>query len=152
MKKSDHTDEKSKINMTEAAGQTKIVKEAEASGFIHLKPETVRMIKDNELEEGEVLAMAEISGMQAAKNTSSLIPLVHHVSFTGVDVKAYLYPNGIEVKSIVKSASQTGLETEALTAVSVALLTLFEICKQVDNSPVISDIKLTRKMHEAGQM
>ena len=150
MKKLDHIDEKGKISMIDTTGKPESLKEAGASGFIHLKPETIRLIKENELEKGEVITMAEIAGMQAAKNTSSLVPLVHHVSLTGVDVKAYVYPNGIEVKSIIKSVSHTGLETEALTAVTIALLTLFEICKNVDGTSVISDIKLTRKMHETG--
>jgi cyclic pyranopterin phosphate synthase len=150
MKKLDHIDEKGKISMIDTTGKPESLKEAGASGFIHLKPETIGLIKENELEKGEVITMAEIAGMQAAKNTSSLVPLVHHVSLTGVDVKAYVYPNGIEVKSIIKSVSHTGLETEALTAVTIALLTLFEICKNVDGTSVISDIKLTRKMHETG--
>lgn len=150
MKKFDHMDDKGKINLIDTTSIPESIKEAEASGFIHLKPDTIRLIKENELEKGEMITIAEIAGMQAAKNTSSLIPLVHQVSLTGVDVKAYVYPNGIEVKSVIRSKSHTGLETEALTAVTVALLTLFEVCKNVDGTPVISDIKLTRKMHEAG--
>jgi len=148
MKKLDHIDSKGKIDMIDITGRPSDLKEAEASGFINLKPETVRMIKENELEKGEVITIAELAGIQAAKNTSNLIPLVHQISLTRIDVKAYVYPNGIEVKSSIKSVCQAGLETEALTAVCVALLTLFEICKSADSSPVISDIKLTRKMHE----
>ena len=145
MKKLDHIDDKGKINMIDITGNTERVREAEASGFIHLRPETIKMIKENELEKGEVIAIAEIAGMQAAKNTSSLVPLVHQALLTQVDVKAYLYPNGIEVKSFIRSVGQSGLETEALTAVSVALLTLYEICKSSDNSLVISDLKLNRR-------
>jgi len=141
--------EKGNINMMDTTGKPVSFKEAEASGFIHLKSETIRMIKENELEKGEAIAMAEMAGMKAAKNTGDLVPLVHRVSLTGVEVKAYIYPNGIEVKSTIKSLNPAGGETEALTAVCIALLTLFEICKNVDGAPVISDIKLMRKIHEA---
>ncbi len=141
--------EKGNINMMDTTGKPVSFKEAEASGFIHLKSETIRMIKENELEKGEAIAMAEMAGMKAAKNTGDLVPLVHRVSLTGVEVKAYIYPNGIEVKSAIKSLNPSGGETEALTAVCIALLTLFEICKNVDGAPVISDIKLMRKIHEA---
>lgn len=149
MKKLDHIDSAGKIDMIDITSRPAGLQEAEASGFINLKPETVRMIKENELEKGEVITIAEIAGIQAAKNTSNLIPLVHYTALTRIDVKAYVYPNGIEVKSSIKAVCQSGLETEALTAVCVALLTLFEICKSVDSSPVISDIKLARKMHGA---
>jgi cyclic pyranopterin monophosphate synthase len=148
MKKLDHIDDKGKISMIDITNKPADIKEAEASGFIHLKPETIRMIKENELEKGEVIAVAEIAGIQAAKNASNLVPLVHQVPLTRVDVKAYIYPNGIEVKSLIRSVCQQGLETEALTAVSVALLTLFEICKGADASLAISDIRLTRKIQD----
>ncbi|MBN1789169.1 MAG: hypothetical protein JW830_01645 [Bacteroidales bacterium] len=141
-------DERGKISRMDTTGKPAGLKEAEASGFIHLKPETIRMIKENELEKGEVITMAEMAGMQAAKNTSNIVPLVPQVALSGVEVKAYVFPNGIEVKSVIRSVGHTGLETEALSAVSIALLTLFEICKNVDGAPVISDIKLTRKIHE----
>jgi cyclic pyranopterin phosphate synthase len=148
MKKLDHIDEKGKISCIDTTDNSMISRMAEASGFIHLKPETIRMIKENEMERGEVISTAEISGIQAVKNTSNLIPLVHHVSLTRIDVKAYIYPNGIEVKSLIQSVCQQSLETEALTAVTVALLTLFEICKNADSSAAITDIRLLRKTHE----
>lgn len=150
MKKFDHIDETGRISLIDITGKPERLMEADASGFIHLKPETIKMIKENEQEKGEVITVAEIAGMQAAKSASQLIPLVHQTVLTQVDVKAYVFPNGIEVKSAIRAVGQVGLETQALTAVSVALLTLFEICKQVDSTPLISDIKLTRKMHEAG--
>ena len=149
MKKRD-IDDKCRINMIDTTEKPVSIKEAEASGFIHLKPETIRMIKENALEKGEVITTAEIAGIQAAKNASNLVPLVHQVSLTQIDVKVYVYPNGIEVKSLIRSVCQAGVETEALAAVCVALLTLFEICKNADSSLVISDIKLLRKTHEEG--
>jgi len=148
MKKLNHIDDNGKINMIDVTDKPVGIKEAQASGFVHLKPETVRLIKENELQKGEIIALAEISGIQAASSTCHLIPLVHNVPLTHVDVKAYVFPNGIEVKSIVKSVCQSGIEIEALTAVSVALFAIYEICKNADSSMVISDIKLLYKTPE----
>jgi cyclic pyranopterin phosphate synthase len=150
MTKLDHLDKRGKINMIDVTQKPVVIKKAQASGFIHLKPETISLIKDNKLQKGEVITVAEVSGIQAANHASSLIPLALHVSLTHVDVKAYVYPNGIEVKSSVKSVCQSGIEIEALTAVSVALLTIFEICKHADSSMTISDIKLLSKVQEEG--
>jgi len=137
-----------RADIIESAGNQPGVREAEATGFIHLRPETIRKIKDNKLKQGDVIALAEMAGVEAVKNISSVVPQVQHVSLTKAEVKAYAYPNGIEIKSFMRSVSKTGLETEALTAVCVALLTLFEICKPLDNSLALGDIKLTRKTQE----
>jgi cyclic pyranopterin phosphate synthase len=100
------------------------------------------------MEKGEVISIAEISGIQAAKKASDLIPLINPVDLTGIDVKAYVYQNGIEVKSHVRSECRSSLEIEALSAVSVALLTLYEMCKSVDHTMTISDIKISKKIQE----
>ena len=117
----------------------------EAIGFIHMKTDTVSKIKDNEQEKNIAIAKAEKSGMEAARNTSLLVPLLHDTELLSVDVRAFVFPNGIEVKSIIRSASQSGVEVEALTAVCAALLTLFEHFKAVDTSLVVSDIKILRR-------
>jgi cyclic pyranopterin phosphate synthase len=145
MNKLGHIDENGKINMIDNTGKPGGMKEAEASGFLHLKPETVHLIRENELEKGEVITMAEIAGMQAAKRTAELIPLVHQTILTRIDVKAYVFPNGIEVKSLVKADSPSSLEAEALVAVGTALMTLYEMCKTADPSMTISDIRIQRK-------
>jgi cyclic pyranopterin phosphate synthase len=121
--------------------------EAEASGFIHLRPDTVKMIKENEGNQDSLISRAETAGIKAAGNTGSFIPLVRPITLTGVEVRAYVYPNGVEIKSIVRSAGQMGLETEALAAVSIALLTLFESCKSTDSSAAIAEIRIIRKTH-----
>jgi cyclic pyranopterin phosphate synthase len=149
MHKLNHIDDKGKINMIDVTLKIAGIKEAWASGFVHLKPETILLIKENELQKGEVITLSEIAGMQAATGVSHIIPLVHAVPLTHVEVKAYVYPNGIEIKSHVKSVGQSGVELQALTAVSVALLTLYEICKNADSSMTISDIKLLHKTAEA---
>jgi cyclic pyranopterin phosphate synthase len=92
--------------------------EVEAIGFIHMKTDTVSKIKDNEQEKNIAIAKAEKSGMEAARNTSLLVPLLHDTELLSVDVRAFVFPNGIEVKSIIRSASQSGVEVEALTAVA----------------------------------
>lgn len=121
--------------------------EAEATGFIHLRPDTISMVKEKEGHQDSVIRRAETAGIRAAGNTGSFVPLLQPVTLTGVNVKAYVYPNGIEIKCIVRSAGQTGLETEALAAVSVALLSLFESCKSTDSSAAIAEIRITRKTH-----
>lgn len=146
MQKPDHFDSKGKIQMADHTGKPVKLREAEATGFIHMKSETVRLIKDNETEKGEIITIAEVAGMQAAKSTCQLIPLLHHSSPQYIEVKAYVFPNGIEVKSHIKAEGRSGMEMESLTAVSAALLTLYEFCKNEDSSLVISDIKLSKKI------
>jgi len=119
-------------------------KVAEATGFIHMKPEAVRMIKENESGLGEVIVLAERAGIQAVKEVSRLIPHIRSSESTHVAIKSWIYPNGIEVKSMVRSNEPASLESEALMAVITSLVTIFELCRSVDNSMVISDTKLTR--------
>jgi cyclic pyranopterin monophosphate synthase len=126
------------------------IMEAEASGFIHLRPDTVRLIKEDEGNQDSMIRRAETAGQRAAGNTGKIIPLIQPVTLTAVEVRAYVYPNGVEIKCIVRSAGQTGLETEALTAVSIALLTLFENCKATDSSAALAEIRITRKTHPEG--
>ena len=123
---------------------TGIPKEAEATGFIHLKPYVIQMIKENEAGKGEIINLAENAGIQAVKTAGVLIPRIQSSEFTTVFVKARIYPNGIEVKSLIKSPEPASIESEALMAVFTALITVFEFCRTMDPSMVISDIKLLR--------
>jgi cyclic pyranopterin phosphate synthase len=118
---------------------------ARAEGRIRINPETLKLIRANMMKKGDVLTVAEIAGIQAAKNTSALIPLCHPLLLTKVDVKATLEEEGIRVVSLVKTTGQTGVEMEALTGVSVALLTIYDMCKATDKSMRISDIVLIEK-------
>lgn len=124
----------------------RIPKEAEATGFIHLKPEIIRMIKENEGGKGEVIELAEKAGIQAVKSARDLIPHIRSSEQTHVEVKAWIYPNGIEVKSLLSSPEPASLESESLMAVITALVTLFELCREIDSAIIISDIKLVRIM------
>jgi cyclic pyranopterin phosphate synthase len=144
-KKFSHTDDKGKANMVDVGGKPIQQRMAAASGRISLSAETIRLIHENEMKKGDVLTVAEIAGIQAAKETSRLIPLCHPLQLTKVQVKARLNETGAEVTSQVKCVGQTGVEMEALTAVSVALLTIYDMCKAVDKAMVLGDIVLTEK-------
>jgi cyclic pyranopterin phosphate synthase len=140
-----HFDDQGKAQMVDVTQKPMQQREASAKGFIFLKPETLDLIKQQLIKKGDVITVAEIAGIQAAKKTHELIPLCHPLSLTKIDVKATMLENGIEITSLVKCVGQTGVEMEALTAVSVALLTIYDMCKAVDDSMVISDISLIYK-------
>jgi len=118
---------------------------AKASGKIMLAPATVALIAENNIKKGDVLTVSEIAGIQAAKRTSELIPLCHGLNATSIQVKAQLVEDSVVVTSEVSCAGQTGVEMEALMAVSVALLTVYDMCKAVDKGMVIGEIVLVEK-------
>ncbi len=140
-----HIDDKGKANMVDVGDKPIQVRQAKATGFIMLSSQTVKLIKENQMKKGDVLTISEIAGIQAAKQTPSLIPLCHTLMLTKVDVKATLQDNGVKVDSFVKCVGQTGVEMEALTAVSVALLAVYDMCKAVDKNMVIDGITLLEK-------
>lgn len=140
-----HLNNEGKANMVDVGAKPEQKRTAKASGFIHLLPETIRLIKDNLVKKGDVLTVAEIAGIQAAKETSRLIPLCHTLMLTKVELKSTVKTDGILMESLVKCTGQTGVEMEALTAVSIALLTVYDMCKAVDKQMVISGIKLDSK-------
>lgn len=140
-----HIDDKGKANMVDVGDKPNQVRQAKATGFIKLNSETIKLIRENQMKKGDVLTVSEIAGIQAAKQTPSLIPLCHTLMLTKVDVKATLTDIGVKVDSLVKCVGQTGVEMEALTAVSVALLTIYDMCKAVDKAMVIEEIRLVEK-------
>ncbi|MBW6490016.1 MAG: cyclic pyranopterin monophosphate synthase MoaC [Lentimicrobium sp.] len=145
MSRLSHTDEQGKANMVDVGDKPMQHRTATASGFIELMEKTVGLIRENEMKKGDVLTVAEIAGIQAAKETCRLIPLCHPLQITKVEVKTNLTDNGVEVKSTIRCFGQTGVEMEALTAVSVALLTVYDMCKAVDKQMKIRDIYLVEK-------
>jgi cyclic pyranopterin monophosphate synthase len=147
-KKLSHTDDQGKANMVDVGSKPMQVRLASASGFISLQPETITLVRDNQMKKGDVLTIAEIAGIQAAKRTADLIPLCHPLQITKAEVKARLCDNGVEVNATLKCIGQTGIEMEALTAVSVALLTVYDMCKAVDKEMVIENIRLIEKTKE----
>ncbi len=141
-----HTDVSGKANMVDVGFKPDQIRTAKAEGFITLNAEAVRLIKENNIKKGDVLTVAEIAGIQAAKKTSDLIPLCHPLQITKVDVRASLTEKGVQIKSMVKCIGKTGIEMEAITAVSVALLTVYDMCKAVDKKMVIEKISLVEKI------
>lgn len=145
MKKLSHVNEDGKVNMVDVSNKNEQIREAWAEGFISLRPSTIKLIKENKMKKGEVLTIAEIAGIQAGKKTSELIPLCHPLQITKIDVKTSLKKNGVVVSSYAKCVGQTGIEMETLTATSVALLTIYDMCKAVDKEMKIGEIKLIEK-------
>jgi cyclic pyranopterin phosphate synthase len=145
MGKFSHIDKEGKANMVDVGHKPPQVREAKASGKILLEPETIRLIKENDLKKGDVLTVAEIAGIQAAKKTSDLIPLCHSLQITKAEVKCIVVEDGVIANTRVKCIGQTGVEMEALTAASVALLTIYDMCKAVDKNMKIEGITLLDK-------
>ena len=145
MKKLTHVDKRGKARMVDVSAKPVQRREAVARGAIFLKRETLALIAKNRIAKGDVLHTARIAGIQAAKRTSELIPLCHPLSLTHVDVDLHPKPGRIEITATAKIAAQTGVEMEALTAVAVAALTIYDMCKAVDKQMVIGEIKLVSK-------
>jgi len=131
--------------MVDVGGKPEQLRIARAAGRIRLGPETRDLIRDNQVKKGDVLTVAQVAAIQAAKRTSDLIPLCHPLRLTRVDVQLVLTDVGIDVESEVRCVGQTGVEMEALTAVNVALLTVYDMCKAVDKQMVMEDIRLLEK-------
>ena len=140
-----HTDSQGNARMVDVTNKEVQLRVAKASGHIWLSPETLQLISKNLLKKGDVLTVAEIAGIQAAKRTSELIPLCHNIVLNKVLVKAALNDNGVTISSEVRCTGVTGVEMEALTAVSVSLLTIYDMCKAVDKDMVIDEIRLIEK-------
>ena len=133
--------------MVDVSGKEVTLREAVASGVISMKPGTFRMIMDREITKGDVLEVAKIAGIMAAKKTSELIPMCHPLEITNVEVlfQPREEESIIEIKSKVKVRGRTGVEMEALVAVSAAALAIYDMCKAVDRGIVISHVKLIKK-------
>jgi len=131
------------VNVADKPDSTRV---ARAAGSIRLLPGTVDLIRKNEMKKGDVLTVAEIAGVQAAKKTSELIPLCHNIVLNKVAVTATLDESGVNVECIAESFGKTGVEMEALTGVSVALLTVYDMCKAVDKEMLINNVRLTEKI------
>lgn len=140
-----HTDYAGRARMVDVTSKPDQIRIAKAEGRILLNPDTIRLIRENLVKKGDVLTLAEIAGIQAAKKTSSLIPLCHNISLTSAKVLARLTDSGVTVSSEVHCIGQTGVEMEALTAVGVALLTIYDMCKSVDKEMIIEGILLIEK-------
>lgn len=142
-----HFDKDGNAVMVDVSGKTETEREAHATGTITMSSEAFQKVKEGSMAKGDVLGIARIAGIMAAKKVDALIPLTHPLMITKVNVDFCLKEedNLIEVFATVGICGKTGVEMEALTAVSVATLTIYDMCKAVDKSMVISDIKLLKK-------
>lgn len=143
-----HVDEQGRARMVDVGAKPVQRRLARARGRIRTAPQTAARIAENAIKKGDVLAVAEIAGIQAAKQTAALLPLCHTVRCTDIQVRARLEPDAVVVESEVAAQDRTGVEMEALTAVAVALLTVYDMCKAVDKKMIIDDIVLVEKTKE----
>jgi len=146
MKKLTHTDNHGKAVMVDIGEKPIQLRIARAAGHIFLNKDTVNLIRENQIKKGDVLTVAQIAGINAAKLTGNLIPLCHNITLDKIAVIMTLREDGVESTAEIHCTGRTGVEMEALTAVSTALLTVYDMCKAVDKSMIISDIRLTEKI------
>ena len=143
-----HINASGEANMVDVSGKAETVREARAEAFVHMAPETLQLITSGQHHKGDVFATARIAGIQAAKKTWDLIPLCHPLLLSKVEVQleANEVGNYVRIESVCKLAGKTGVEMEALTAASVAALTIYDMCKAVQKDMVISQVRLLEKL------
>lgn len=140
-----HVDPHGKANMVNVGAKKVLLRKAIASGVIRMSQSTIKAVTDNELKKGDVLSVAQIAGVQAAKQTPLLIPLCHSLLLDKVQLDIRIIKEGIEVKCLAQCHGKTGVEMEALTGASIALLTIYDMCKAVDKNMSIERITLLKK-------
>lgn len=147
MPKLTHIDKKGKAKMVDVTSKDITVREAVAKGNIFMQQGTLKAILTNEIKKGDVLGVARVAGIMAAKRTGEIIPLCHPLNITSIDIsfEPVRDKDCIDITATVKVSSQTGVEMEALTAVSVAALTIYDMCKAIDKGMTISNIRLIKK-------
>jgi cyclic pyranopterin phosphate synthase len=138
-----HIDDAGAARMVDVSAKPPTRREAEASAFVSMSQAALAALPHNP--KGNPLEVARIAGIQAAKRTSELIPLCHPLPLSFVDVRAEIAEGGIAIRAVAATTAQTGVEMEALTAASVAALTVYDMCKAIDKGIVISDLRLERK-------
>jgi cyclic pyranopterin phosphate synthase len=142
-----HVDSRGHCRMVEVGGKPVTLREAVAEGSIAMKPETMRLIMEHGARKGDVLAVARVAGIMAAKQTPSLIPLCHPLNLGSVEID-FRFEEGsaaVKIRAVVRLEGKTGAEMEALTAVSAAALTIYDMCKAVDREMTINGIRLMSK-------
>lgn len=143
-----HVDREGNFSMVDVSGKHVERRTARAAGRITLARETLALVQENQIKKGDVLAAARLAGIFAAKQTAALIPLCHPLLLDRVDVQLRLLPDAIEASSEVVCTGRTGAEMEALMAVNVALLTIYDMCKAVDKKMEIAGVRLIEKHKE----
>lgn len=141
-----HVDREGEARMVDVSGKDVSARTARATGRLRTTPAVVAALRENSLAKGDALATARIAGIMAAKKTPELVPLCHPIAISGVKVDLAVTDDGVDIEARVKTADRTGVEMEALTAVSVAGLTLVDMVKAVDPAAQISDIRVEEKL------
>ena len=143
-----HLDESGRARMVDVGHKPEQRRTASAEGVVRCRPTTLTALRDRALPKGDVLTVAKIAAIQAAKRTDELIPLCHSLPLDSVDVEFFLEDEAVRIRATVRTTAKTGVEMEALTAVSVAALTIYDMCKAVDKQMVIGEIRVTEKRKE----
>jgi cyclic pyranopterin phosphate synthase len=145
MEELSHVNPDGSVSMVDVSAKPEQCRVATARGFVRMSPQTLRLVRENGIKKGDVLAAAKLAGISAAKQTSGLIPLCHPLALTHVQVDCEIKEEGVDLLATVRTTGKTGVEMEALTGVSVAALTLYDMCKAVDKEMVIEDIAVVSK-------
>jgi cyclic pyranopterin monophosphate synthase len=140
-----HVDSRGRVRMVDVGAKPVTDREAIARGSIAMSREALRLVRSGKVKKGDPLQAARVAGIMAAKQTSTLIPLCHPLPLTSVNVDLTPTPRGYDIEARVKTSAQTGVEMEALTAVAVAALTMYDMVKAVDKAMVIGDVRLMVK-------
>ena len=140
-----HVDEQGRVRMVDVGHKPATAREAVARGHIRMSAEALAQVRSGTNKKGDPLQTARLAGIMAAKQTSSLIPLCHPIALTHADVQLLPVEDGYEIEATARTVGPTGVEMEALTAVSVAALTIYDMVKAVDKAMVISDVRLVKK-------
>lgn len=142
-----HINEQGRAKMVDVSEKEDTAREAIAVGSIYMKKETLERIKEGGIKKGDVLSVAQVGGIMGAKNTSNIIPMCHPINISGCNISFKLdFENSkIDIEASAKTVGKTGIEMEALTAVSIAALTIYDMCKAIDREMTISNIMLIKK-------
>lgn len=142
-----HINEQGRAKMVDVSEKDETIRVAEAYGSVYMKRETLERIKEGLIVKGDVLSVAQVGGIMGAKKTSDIIPMCHPIMISGCDINFSLNfeENKVEITAIAKTTGQTGIEMEALTAVTIAGLTIYDMCKAIDREMIISDVMLLKK-------
>ena len=140
-----HLDPQGRARMVDVSSKEPTHRRAVARGWVRMAPEVAQALRQGEIAKGDVLAVARVAGIQAAKRTSELVPLCHGLAISSVAVDFEVFDDSVGIEARVETIDRTGVEMEALTACSVAALTIYDMCKSMDRSMTISDIALWEK-------
>lgn len=140
-----HINESGRAKMVDVGEKDITLRTAAARGEILMNPETIRLLNEGKMKKGDVLAVAQVAGIMGAKKTSDIIPMCHNIFISGCDMNFEVHEDKVEITAVLKTEGKTGIEMEALTAVSIAALTIYDMCKAVDKKMKIQNVRLISK-------